>query len=126
MKRSILYLDDEAVCLNIFAATFGEDYDVRTARTLAEARRLLAQRPADIVISDQLMPEIEGTKFLREVARKYPASYRMMLTGSAMVGDMIHEVSTGTVHLFVAKPWTKVDRRQRLERASMSFDLHAK
>jgi DNA-binding NtrC family response regulator len=122
MKRSILYLDDEVACLDVFRDMFSKQYDVRIASTLADARRELAARPADIIISDQHMPDIEGTEFLREVAEGFPQSYRIMLTGEIMVGHVIREVSTGIVHLFVTKPWDEPQMRQMLERASASFE----
>lgn len=126
MKPSIFYLDDEAVCLSIFQATFGNDYDVRTATTLAEARLMLSYNPAGIVISDQMMPDINGTDFLREVAEKYPASCRVLLTGGVMIGHVIGEVSSGVVQFFVAKPWTEADMRETLERASVVLGLGGK
>lgn len=121
MRRSILYLDDEAVCLNVFKETFGEEYDVRTAATLIEARRLLLESSADIIISDQSMPEISGTEFLSEVAKLYPSSYRVLLTGSVHLGNVIPEMGAGLIHLFIPKPWTERDMRQMLERASLHF-----
>lgn len=123
MKRTILYLDDDVACLSLFQHTFGEAYDVRTALTHAEARSLLSARRADIVISDQIMPDIKGTEFLREVARKYPESYRVLLTGGATVGNLLHEISTGIVQLFLPKPWTSQDIRRMLELATMTHDL---
>lgn len=125
-KRSIFYLDDETACLSVFEEMFGDEYDVRTAASLDEARASLKERAADIVISDQRMPEIQGTEFLREVAESCPTSFRVMLTGSAMVSDVIREISVGVVNLFISKPWTEQDMRQMLERASASFELRNK
>ncbi|MGH9900542.1 MAG: response regulator [Pyrinomonadaceae bacterium] len=125
-KRSILYLDDESACVDVFQEMFCDEYDVRTVTTLSEARRALEEPPADIVISDQRMPEIEGTEFLREVSETRPASFRVMLTGSAMVSDVIKEISVGVVNLFVSKPWTEEGMRQTLERAGASFELRDK
>ena len=122
MKRSILYLDDEAACLSIFKATFGDDYDVCTAVTLAQASLLLSERPFDIVISDQSMPEIKGTEFLRQVAEKYPATRRVILTGTAHVGDVIPQLINGVVQFFIVKPWTPESVQQVLDRAYSSFD----
>lgn len=121
MSRSILYVDDEAACLDVFSQMFGDEYDVRTAPTAAAARRMLAERAADIVISDQSMPGMDGTEFLAEVAERYPATYRVLLTGRAILGDVIPELSAGTIHLFVPKPWTQQQMRRMLERA----DLHS-
>ena len=125
-RRSIFYLDDEAACLDIFQDIFGEDYDVRTATTPAEARRMLAEQSAEIVISDQRMPEISGTDFLREVAELYPSSYRIILTGSVMASDIMDEINARIVNLFVAKPWSEDQMRQNLERASTSYELRSK
>jgi two-component system response regulator HupR/HoxA len=119
MKCSVFYFDDEPAVLKVFEDTFGDEYDVRTASLLADARRALAERPADVVISDQAMPEITGTEFLAEVARDYPQSYRVMLTGSMVVGEVIPELSSGVVHLFVAKPWSIDEMSMALERAGL-------
>jgi len=103
----------------VFRATFADDYDVRTAVTLEEARRALNEGPFDVVISDQVMPEISGTTFLREVARTHPQTIRVMLTGNACVGELIGEIGTGFVELFLPKPWSAAAMRQVFERARL-------
>jgi len=124
--RSILYFDDEPTMLDLFQEMFGHEYDVRTTTLLTEARQLLSERPAEIIISDQVMPEISGTEFLREVAKLYPSSYRIMLTGSMLAGDAIPEILSGIVQLFIPKPWSKQSMQQMLERASLQVDLNRK
>ena len=123
MIRTIFYIDDEVGCLNLFQEVFGSEYDVRTATTLSEARLLLAEEPADVVISDQLMPDVDGTEFLREVAENYPESRRVLLTGGVTVGHVFGEVSAGVVQFFVPKPWTEVEMRETLERADAAQGL---
>jgi DNA-binding NtrC family response regulator len=123
VKQAIFYIDDEVGCLNLFQEKFGGEYDVRTAATLREARRMLEERPADIVISDQIMPEIKGTDFLREVARTHPPSYRVLSTGNIRFSEVIPEIGTGIIHFFAPKPWTQQDMRQMLERATAHFDV---
>ena len=122
MKRTILYLDDEVICLNLLRATLGEDNEVRTASTYAKARHLLSLSRADIVISDQLMPDIKGAEFLREVAEHDPESFRVLLTGGARVGSLLREIGAGVINLFITKPWTEQDLRRMLELASMTCD----
>jgi DNA-binding NtrC family response regulator len=125
MKRTILYLDDEVACLNLLRDTLGEDYEVRTASTHVEARRLLSLNRADIVISDQIMPDIKGAEFLREVAEQYPESFRVLLTGGDTVGNLLREISSGIINLFIRKPWTERDLRQMLELAAITRDLRS-
>lgn len=118
MKPSVLYLDDERGCLDVFRETFGREYDVRTAASASEALRMLAERPADVIISDQMMPETSGKEFLRIVASLYPASYRVLLTGALTVGHALEEVGAGVVQAFVVKPWTEAEMLNVLERAA--------
>jgi DNA-binding NtrC family response regulator len=122
-KRSILYLDDEAMCLDVFQQVFSEEYDIRTALTLDEARRALSERPPDIIISDQTMPGLQGSDFLREAATACPLSIRVMLTGSVYAGEVLREISTGVINLFISKPWAETDMRRALERAMMPVTL---
>jgi len=124
--RSILYFDDEPVMLDLFQQMFGHEYDVRTTTLLVEARQMLSERPAEIIISDQDMPEISGTEFLSEAAKLYPSSYRIMLTGSMLAGEAIPEILSGIVQLFIPKPWSQQTMQQMLERASLQVDLNRK
>ncbi len=117
--RTIFYLDDETICLDVFQQMFGHEYDIRTATNIALARDALAARAADIVISDQTMPDCEGLEFLREVASVYPGSCRALLSGNISAGDIFGQIGNGVVDLFIAKPWTRQSMNQALERASL-------
>lgn len=116
MKPSILYFDDEEMQLSLFAEMFCGEYEVRTASTLIEARRILLSCP-DIIISDWSMPEISGIDFLREAANSCPESFRILLTGYGQVGEVIDEVGRGVIRLFIPKPWDETEMRTALERA---------
>jgi DNA-binding NtrC family response regulator len=121
VAHSILYLDDEARQLEIFAEMFHPEYEVRTATTAVAARRLLNEHPAEIVISDQRLTETTGAAFLRAVAQAHPASSRILLTGVARVGDVFPELGAGVIHAFMTKPWTEQEMRQVLERAGIAL-----
>lgn len=116
---TIFYLDDETSCLDVFQKMFGHEYDIRTATSAAQARSALAARAADIVISDQNMPDCEGLNFLREVASAYPGSCRALLSGNVRAGDIFGQIGNGVVDVFIAKPWTPESMGQALERAGL-------
>lgn len=119
----ILYLDDDATQLEVFRELFADRYDVRTAVTPGEARAVFAGCAPDIIISDQRMPEIEGTEFLREAARRCPESFRVLLTGALTVGSVLPEVTSGVINLFLPKPWTSAEMDDALERAAAWLEL---
>jgi DNA-binding NtrC family response regulator len=126
MKRSVFYLDDDATLLDIFQEMFEDDYDVRTATTLAAARHMLSECAADIIITDQSMPEISGTQFLQEAAEKCPDSFRIMLTGYTVVGDVFGEITSGLINVFIVKPWKEEQMRQALERGGAAVEARRK
>ena len=59
-----------------------EGWTVREAATLAEARRELEERPADVVLLDVHVGSERGLDFLEELRRDYPAVPVALLTGS--------------------------------------------
>jgi DNA-binding NtrC family response regulator len=121
MKYSIFYLDDNEDILKLFQTVCGQEYDVRTASSLDEGLSLLKTCAADIIISDQRMPEMKGTEFLRLARELCPNSLRILLTGEARFGDVLAEISEGVVECFIQKPWDPEEMRKILERASMSY-----
>ena len=122
MKRSVFYFDDDATLLDIFQEMFEDEYDVRTTTKLAEARRMLSECAADIIITDQSMPEISGSEFLREAIKKCPDSFRIMLTGYSSVGDVYGEITKGLIDVFIVKPWKEEQMRQVLERGGAAVE----
>ena len=122
MKRSVFYFDDDVKLLDIFQEMFEDEYDVRTTTKLAEARRMLSECAADIIITDQSMPEISGSEFLREALRICPHSFRIMLTGYSLVGDVLGEVTNGLIDVFIVKPWQEEQMRQVLERGGAAVE----
>jgi serine/threonine-protein kinase len=122
LKRSIFYLDDEVSQVELLRDMFGAEFDVRISTTLDEARRMLAECAADIIISDQKMPEIAGADFLREAMLACPLSFRILLTGEIGVGEVMNEIREGVIHAFMAKPWTEPQVRTMLARACTFLD----
>jgi DNA-binding NtrC family response regulator len=121
-KRSIFYLDDNEEILEVFKVIFGGEYDVHTTSSLVEALQMLSSCSTDIIISDQRMPGMKGTEFLRRAHELCPQSLRILLTGEAQFGDVLEEIKEGIVEYFIQKPWDPVQMRNMLERASLAYE----
>jgi DNA-binding NtrC family response regulator len=78
---------------------------------------------ADIIISDQRMPEMMGTEFLRRAYESCPKSLRILLTGEARFADVLTEIREGIVEFFIQKPWNPLELREILERASLAYEM---
>ncbi|WNM60938.1 response regulator [Candidatus Nitrospira neomarina] len=69
MKAKILLLDDNSeLCSALRDRLVMEGYDVRTASNGRLGLRLYHESPVDLVITDVLMPEMDGLEVIRELA----------------------------------------------------------
>lgn len=103
---TVLIVDDEP---NIVAALHRllrePGYNIVTAGGGAEALAKLAGQTADLVISDMRMPEMSGAELLAEVARRWPDTVRIVLTGYADLETTVQAVNHGHIHYYFSKPW---------------------
>ena len=58
----------------------GSDYEVFTMTSGHEALKSLQNNPVDIVVSDLVMPEMNGQEFMTAVAREHPESMRIIIS----------------------------------------------
>ncbi|MDO5473111.1 MAG: response regulator [Akkermansia sp.] len=60
-----------------------------------------------IVISDQVMPEANGTELLAKVAsdRRFAKTRKILLTGQATHADTINAINDGHIDNYIEKPW---------------------
>lgn len=123
-RYRILIVDDEPGILKALTRTFrSEAYEVLTADSGKEALDRLAEAPAHVVISDYMMPGMNGAELLKEVKRRYPDTLRIMLTGHADTGAVMGAVNEGAVYKFILKPWNDDDLRVTVALALEQFDL---
>ncbi|MCZ6766728.1 MAG: SpoIIE family protein phosphatase [bacterium] len=100
-------MDDETVVTQSLAAFLDleTDYRVRQSQSPHEALSLLRESPVDVVISDFLMPEMNGIEFLLEVRKLYPEIPRIMLTGYADKENTIRAINEVGLFQYIEKPW---------------------
>ncbi|HKJ24164.1 MAG TPA: response regulator, partial [Myxococcota bacterium] len=69
----ILAVDDQPYFRSFIQELLGEDgYDVRTAASAAEAQHALEKEVFDVVLTDVVLPDVQGTDFVRTLADRHP------------------------------------------------------
>jgi DNA-binding NtrC family response regulator len=105
---SILLVDDETKILNALAAALkGEGHDVVPASSGREAQRLLARRVFDLLVIDNLMPDMTGLDVIRELTASVPEADRpqvLMMTAHATVESAIEAMKLGALD-YLQKPF---------------------
>ena len=111
-RYRILLVDDEPNVLAALRRVFRqENYEVVTAADGAQALALLRSAPFHLIISDFMMPGMDGGELLRQARQLDPDMIRIMLTGHADVNAVVGAVKTGAVYKFILKPWNDDDLR---------------
>jgi len=82
VKGCLLIVDDEEHIRDMLSRHFRFlEYDVITAGNGAEALARLGESKVDVVISDIVMPEVDGVELLRALRSQYPMIHAVMITG---------------------------------------------
>ena len=83
----ILIIDDDDQIRRVLRKTLERDgYDVADAPNGKEGIRLYRENPADLVITDIIMPEKEGIETIRELRRDFPEVKIIAISGGGRIG----------------------------------------
>jgi DNA-binding NtrC family response regulator len=84
----ILIVDDEPQITSFLAFTFEDaGYVVRTACNGRDAITLCSAEPFDVVLSDVMMPEMDGHQLVQWLAAHYPNTRTALMSGYDEVRD---------------------------------------
>jgi DNA-binding NtrC family response regulator len=104
---SILLVDDETKILTALGSALrGDGHEVITTADPREARRLLGQRLFDVLVVDNLMPELSGLDLIRELdaAASPDRPQVIMMTAHATVESAIEAMKLGAFD-YLQKPF---------------------
>jgi len=106
-RPSLLILDDEEMVLTSLRNLFRlqTEYEVIVHSSAKEALGSAGTRPVDLVISDYLMPEMDGITFLGRFKEIQPQSIRVLLTGYADKENAIRAINQVGLYQYIEKPW---------------------
>lgn len=125
MSHEILIVEDsltQAERLRYFLER--NEFGVRVARNGSEALALVADRAPSMVISDIVMPEMDGYELCRRLRQDEATSDIpvILLTGLTEPSDVIDGLASGASD-FLAKPYKEQSLVARIERALTNREL---
>lgn len=101
----VLFVDDEPNILQGLRRLLKQarvDWSTRFAGSGIEALNMLADTPADIIVSDMRMPGMNGAQLLREVQKRHPETIRLILSGHSEEEALLDAAEVS--HQFLSKP----------------------
>lgn len=103
----VLIVDDEDMVITSIRAfiQLETEYEVHGYTNPEEAARHLATNPVDVVVSDYLMPKMNGIQLLTKAKEYQPEAARVLLTGHADKQSAIQAINDIGLYQYLEKPW---------------------
>jgi two-component system, cell cycle response regulator len=122
-RLKMLLVDDDKSIREILAgliAIFGHDYE--TARDGVEAIAKLKQKTFHVVLTDMIMPNIDGMELLKYINANYPKIKVMVVTGYERTFSYTDVIIAGASD-FISKPFNTDELEAKINRLVREIEL---
>ena len=126
MRERIMVVDDEkGICLNVEKILSKNNYEVICALSAAEALERMKTESFDLMISDIVMPGMNGLELLKQVKTEWPKTHALMMTAYASTDTALKAIRLGALD-YVSKPFTPDELRTIVHKAMNGELVQAK
>lgn len=113
----ILVVDDEKqICQNVEKILSKNNYEIVRATSAKEAMKKMAQDSFSLLISDIVMPEMNGLELLKLVKKEWPLTKAVMMTAYASTETAVKAIRLGALD-YLTKPFTPDELRTTVDQA---------
>jgi DNA-binding NtrC family response regulator len=117
LKARVLVVDDDASTREVFGELLQRwGYDVEQTGDGHDALKITAERHPDVIISDLVMPKLDGLALTRALREESPDTPVIIITGKGTIDAAVEAVREG-VFDFVEKPLDPARLKVILQRA---------
>ena len=117
ITAAILVIEDERIAReNLTHVLTNTGYEVTALASAEEGVRELEKREFDLVITDLMLPGMDGIELLEHVRAHHPLTIVIVVTGHATVANAVKAMQKGA-HSYIAKPLKLDELRLQVERA---------
>ena len=118
-KRRILLVDDDLFMRELLTQELAEHgYSVVIAEQGVQAMEVIGANPVDGVITDLIMPDMDGIELIQALRRRYPDLPIIALSGGSQLGNITDYLGFATglgANKAFAKPLKIAELIQTLE-----------
>src|SRR3989441_10986062 len=124
MADRVLVVDDEQSLRKVLAATLQrEGYEVTVCAEGEEAIASLDRDGADVVVTDLVMPRMDGLTLLRKVVARHPDVPVIVVTAHGKIDSAVEAMKAGAFD-FVTKPFENSELKAIIAKAARQSDLN--
>ncbi len=116
-QAKIIVVDDEqSICENVEKILLKSNYAVVHTDSAAEALEMMKKESFSLLISDIVMPEMNGLELLKHVYKEVPDIKAIMMTGYASTNTAMKAIRLGALD-YIPKPFTPDELRTTVNKA---------
>lgn len=124
-KHTVLIVDDEENNLQLLKRTFRGKYNILTASNGVEALEVVEKHGKEIslIVSDQKMPVMEGTEFLKRVKETNPHIVKILLTGHVDTDILVSAINECELFQYILKPFEPEELKIAVENGIEKYSM---
>ena len=108
--RRVLILDDDLLILRALQRVLeAQGFEVTGCSSPEDALARLEAQPANLIVSDYMMPGMNGVEFLSRARKLCPDAPRLLLTAVNDFKVATEAVNTGEIYRLLTKPWNHAE-----------------
>lgn len=116
-QTKIMVVDDElGICENVEKILTKNNYKVIHTQSAKKALEMMKKESFSLLISDIVMPEMNGLELLKHVAKEMPETKTLMMTGYASTNTAVKAIRLGALD-YIPKPFTPDELRITVSKA---------
>ncbi|MBP7461950.1 MAG: hybrid sensor histidine kinase/response regulator [Candidatus Delongbacteria bacterium] len=108
----IVIVDDDPAVLKSLERILKRDYRIQAFSDPIQAESYILNSEVDLVMSDEMMPNLRGSELIRRIHRHKPDICKIILSGQAEKQDIARAINHGGIFAFLFKP---IDSEQLLQ-----------
>lgn len=113
-KPNILFVDDEQLLHGLFERLLSRSgMQVRCCSNAEQAMEALARDDYDLVVTDFMMPDIDGLQLLAHIRQEHPRTKVIMITAHANVQHAVRSMKSGAID-YIPKPFSTTELVERV------------
>lgn len=123
--RLLLAEDEKELSRAVAAVLTHHGYEVDAACDGAAALELLQAQPYDVIVSDIMMPRLDGIELLRSIRAMGDTTPILLLTAKAEIDDRVAGLDAGADD-YLSKPFSMKELLARVQALSRRTQVYAK
>ena len=123
-NRTVLFVDDDRITLRALEhAMLDEPHRSLFVLSGSQALDIMASEAVAVVVTDLIMPEMDGLLLLDRIQANYPETVRVVLSTLSDTTSILQTINDGSVYRYIVKPWKREELKITVRQALELFEI---